>query len=100
VVSTQKGKSLFIVDQGRASSVPVQTGISDGSWIQIASGLRGDEDIVVVGKRKLLDGTPVRASPFNLPDAILSQQKFERRAPGGTPPSSTAVGSSNVIEKK
>ena len=100
VISTQKGKSLFIVEQGKATPVAVQTGISDGRWIEITSGLRGDEDIVVVGKRKLLAGTPVRSSPFNLPDATLSQQKFERRAPGGTPPPSTAGGSSTLIDKK
>ena len=39
---------------------------------------------MAVGKRRLLEGMPVVASPFNLPDAKLSQQKFERRAPGGT----------------
>jgi multidrug efflux pump subunit AcrA (membrane-fusion protein) len=100
VISTQKGKSLFIVEQGKATSVAVQTGISDGRWIEVASGLRGDEDIIVVGKRKLAEGTPVRSSPFNLPNATLSQQKFERRAPGGTPPPSTATGSSNLVEKK
>ena len=55
VISTQKGKSLFIVEQGKATPVAVQTGISDGRWIEITSGLRGDEDIVVVGKRKLLE---------------------------------------------
>jgi len=62
--------------------------------------LRGDEEIVVVGKRKLLEGTPVRLSPFNLPDAILSQQKFERRAPGGIPPPSTAATSSTSTTQK
>lgn len=100
VISTQKGKSVFIVEQGKAISIPVQTGISDGRWIEIASGLRGDEEIVIVGKRKLLEGTPVRLSPFNLPEAIMSQQKFERRAPGGTPPPSTAATSSNSATDK
>ncbi len=91
VVSTQKGKSVFIVAQGKALSIPVQTGISDGRWIEIASGLNGDEEIVVVGKRRLLDGTPVQPSPFNLPEAVPSQQKFDRRAPGGTPPPTTVA---------
>ncbi|MGZ9190164.1 MAG: efflux RND transporter periplasmic adaptor subunit [Nitrospira sp.] len=100
VISTQKGKSVFIVEQGKATSIPVQTGISDGRWIEISSGLRGDEDIVVVGKRKLLEGTPVRLSPFNLPEATMSKQKFERRVPGGTPPPSTADTSSNPTRKK
>ncbi|MCS6326663.1 MAG: efflux RND transporter periplasmic adaptor subunit [Nitrospira sp.] len=86
VISTPKGKSLFIVEEGKAKSVTVQTGITDGRWMEITSGLRGDEDVVAVGKRRLLEGMPVQASPFNLPDAKPSQQKFERRAPGGTPP--------------
>lgn len=95
VTSTPKGKSIFIVDEGKAKPVAVQTGISDGRWIEITSGLRGDEDVVAVGKRRLLEGMPVVASPFNLPDAKLSQQKFERRAPGGTPPPPTVAPASN-----
>lgn len=85
VISGPKGKSVFIVEAGRAKSIPVQTGISDGRWIEITSGLSGDEDVVVVGKRKLTDGTPVTSAPFNLPDAKPSQQKFERRSPGNSP---------------
>ncbi len=86
VISTPKGKSLFIVEEGKAKSVAVQTGISDGQWMEITSGLQGNEDVVAVGKRRLLDGSPVQPSPFNLPEAKPSQQKFERRAPGGMPP--------------
>jgi len=85
VNSTAKGKSVFIVEQGKAKSVPVQTGITDGQWIEMTEGLRGDEDVVVVGKRQLLDQSPVRASPFHLPEAKPSQQKFERRS-AGLPP--------------
>jgi RND family efflux transporter MFP subunit len=86
VVSGPKGKSVFIIVQGKAKSVPVQTGITDGKWIEIATGLNGDEEVVVVGKRKLLEGSPVQASPFKLPEAKPSQQKFERRS-AGQPPS-------------
>lgn len=86
VISTPKGTSVFIIEEGKAKSVPVKTGISDGRWIEITSGLQGHEDVVAVGKRRLLDGMPVVAAPLNLPDAKLSQQKFERRVPGGTPP--------------
>jgi membrane fusion protein (multidrug efflux system) len=89
VISTPKGKSVFIVEEGKAKSVVVQTGISDGRWIEITSGLQGHEEVVAVGKRRLLDGMPVEAAPFNLPDAKPSQQKFERRVPGGTPPPPT-----------
>ena len=85
IISGAKGKSVFIVEQGTAKSVPVQTGITDGKWMEITAGLIGDEDVVVVGKRKLLEGSPVQTSPFKLPEAKLSQQKFERKS-AGTPP--------------
>ncbi|MBI5854623.1 MAG: efflux RND transporter periplasmic adaptor subunit [Nitrospirae bacterium] len=91
VISGPTGKTTFMVDQGRAKSVPVQTGISDGRWMEITSGLSGDEDVVVVGKRKLLDGSPVHTSPFNLPEGKPSTQKFERRSAGPTPPAASST---------
>ena len=86
IISGPKGKSVFIIEAGHAKSVPVQTGISDGRWIEIASGMSGDEEVVVVGKRKLVEGSPVIAAPFNLPEAKPSQQKFERRSAGAPAP--------------
>jgi len=86
VISGPKGKSVFVVQQGKAKSIPIQTGITNGKWIEITGGLQGDEDVVVVGKRRLLEGSPVQASPFQLPDAKPSQQKFERKS-AGLPPS-------------
>jgi membrane fusion protein, multidrug efflux system len=83
--STAKGTSVFIVDQGKAKAVPLHTGITDGQWIEVTDGLRGDEDVVVVGKRQLLDQSPIRASPFQLPEAKPSQQRFERRSAGVHP---------------
>jgi len=88
VNSGPKGKSVFIVEQGKAKSVPVQTGITNGGYVEITNGLRGDEEVVVVGKRKLLEGSVVRAAPFTLPQATPAQQKFERKS-AGTPSSST-----------
>jgi membrane fusion protein, multidrug efflux system len=85
VVSQAKTKSVFIVNEGRAKAIPIQTGISDGHWIEITSGLSGEEDVVVVGKQKLLEGAPVKASPFKLPDATPAKQKFERRSAGQEP---------------
>ncbi len=93
IVSGPKGKSVFIVEGGRAKSVPVQTGISDGRWMEITGGLSGDEHVVVVGKRRLVEGARVTPAPFNLPDAKPSQQKFERQSPGnslGAPPPATS----------
>lgn len=91
VNSTTKGKSVFTVEDGKAKAVPVHTGITDGRWIEITDGLKGEEDVVVVGKRQLLDQSPVQASPFQLPEATPSQQKFERRSAGiqPSPPAKT-----------
>jgi RND family efflux transporter MFP subunit len=89
VVSGPNGKYVFVIEQGKATSVPVQTGITDGKWIEIAGGLHGEEEVAVVGKRKLLDGSPVHTSPFKLPESKFSQQKFERRSAGLPPPPST-----------
>ncbi len=88
VNSGPKGKSVFIIEQGKAKSIPVQTGITDGQWIEITGGLHGSEEVAVVGKRRLLDGLPVHSAPFKLPDAKPSQQKFERKS-AGLPPSPT-----------
>ena len=85
ITSTTKGKSVFTVEDGKAKAVPVHTGITDGRWIEITDGLKGEEDVVVVGKRQLLDHSPVQASPFQLPEATPSQQKFERRSAGIQP---------------
>jgi membrane fusion protein (multidrug efflux system) len=103
VNSGATGQSVFIVDNGRAKAIPVRTGITDGRWIEITSGLSGAEDVVVVGKRKLLDGSPVSPSPFQLPDATYGQQKFERRSaaqdhshePPGSPPNDMPMGRRN-----
>jgi RND family efflux transporter MFP subunit len=89
VISGPTGTSVFIIQAGHAKSVPVQTGISDGRWMEITSGLSGDDDVVVVGKRKLVEGSPVTPAPFNLPEAKSSAQKFERRSPGSSAPATS-----------
>ena len=81
-------QSVFIADQERARLVPIRTGISDGRWIEIIEGLSGSEAVVVVGKSGLAEGTPLRVSPYNLPEGKHAMQKFERRSSGvgNTPP--------------
>lgn len=80
--TANKAKLVYVVDQGRAKPKLVQTGISDGTWLEIVSGLTEQDEVVVVGKSKLTDGTPVKASPYNLPAGQASSQRFERRTAG------------------
>jgi membrane fusion protein, multidrug efflux system len=86
IVSTGKGKTIFLVDQGRAKSVNVQTGIADGTWTEITDGLKVGDQVVVVGKSRLTDGTPLAPSPYNLPEGKPSVQRFERLSSGTPPP--------------
>lgn len=55
---------VFIVENGKAKSVEVTTGISDADYIEIKSGLRGVEEVVSGSyraiSRELQDGSKVR----------------------------------------
>lgn len=80
IMTTNGATSVFIADQGRARLVPIRTGISDGRWVEVAEGLQGTEEVVVVGKSNLIEGAPVQTSPYSLPEGKTSVQRFERRS--------------------
>ena len=76
LVADSSSKAVFVVDHGVAHKVSVKTDIDDGVWVEVTSGLTGGEDVVVVGKSQLVDGRPVKASPYNLPSGKPSSQKY------------------------
>jgi RND family efflux transporter MFP subunit len=76
LIMENSGASVFVVTQGKAQKVPVKTGLDDGVWIEVAEGLTGSEDVVVVGKARLHDGAPVHASPYNIPPGKPASQRF------------------------
>jgi membrane fusion protein, multidrug efflux system len=79
---TQGNSTLvFIADQGKAAQRKIRTGLSDGRWVEVVEGLTGTEDVVVVGKSKLVEGAYVQPSPYNLPEGKPSVQKFTSRRP-------------------
>ena len=84
VISTPP-KSLLSSSKGKAKSITVQTGISDGHWMEITAGLWGDEEVVAVGSDACWMGhlCSPRLQPAGGQDVST---KFERRARGGTPP--------------
>ncbi len=61
---TKPQEIVFVVENGKAKTINVQTGISDDNYIQIKSGLKGDEEIVTGSykaiSRDLKDGVAVR----------------------------------------
>jgi RND family efflux transporter MFP subunit len=91
VTSTPTGHSVFVVEQGKAKSVAVRTGITSGKFIEITQGLEAEDEVVVVGKRRLLEGSPVLASPYHLPEAVPARQRFERKSAGISPAPSATV---------
>jgi membrane fusion protein (multidrug efflux system) len=81
LISQGKSTLVFIIDQEKAVQRKIMTGLSDGRWVEIVEGLNGTEDVVVVGKSKLVEGAHVRPSPYNLPEGTPSVQKFNTRRP-------------------
>ena len=76
LVSENSTKAVFVIEQNMARKVPVKTGIDDGIWVEVTEGLTGVEDVVVVGKSRLADGKPAKASPYNLPAGKPGSQKY------------------------
>ncbi len=55
-------KFIWVVRDGTAHRVQVETGLDDGAQVEIRSGLSGGEQVVVAGKDGLAQGRPVQAS--------------------------------------
>ena len=81
LISQGKSTLVFIIDQEKAVQRKIMTGLSDGRWVEIVEGLNGTENVVVVGKSKLVEGATARPSPYNLPEGTPSVQKFNTRRP-------------------
>jgi len=76
LVTDNAGASVWVVEQRKAKKVQIKTGIDDGVWIEVTEGLTGGEDVVVVGKSRLTEGSPVLAAPYSIPPGTPARQKF------------------------
>jgi RND family efflux transporter MFP subunit len=59
-----KGFTVAIVRNGQVHIQPVETGIDNGDWIQIKSGLVPGDKVVMMGKWHVAEGQKVRAIPY------------------------------------
>lgn len=82
IMTQNAGSLVFLAVDGRAAQRKIKTGLSDGRWVEVVEGLTGNEDVVVVGKSKLVEGTLVHPLPYDLPEGKPSAQKFDSRRPG------------------
>ncbi|HCY41629.1 MAG TPA: efflux transporter periplasmic adaptor subunit [Prolixibacteraceae bacterium] len=59
VVTVLDGNSVFICKNGKATEVPVTTGIRTDSEIQITKGVSAGDSLIVTGLLQLTNGSPV-----------------------------------------
>jgi membrane fusion protein (multidrug efflux system) len=74
IVDADGTQSVFVVADGKAAQTPVQTGLANNGWIEITGGLKGDEQVVVVGQGGLKTGTAVKVVDTTAPAAAPSNQ--------------------------
>ena len=55
---------IYVVREGKAQRVDVETGARNNNLVEILKGLSGDEEVVVSGKDLVHDGTPVQTQPL------------------------------------
>jgi RND family efflux transporter MFP subunit len=66
--------AVFVVSGGKAQRRPVETGLTDGSQIEITSGLKAGEVVIVEGQTGLPDGAAVNATGENAPEKTLEKE--------------------------
>ena len=59
LLTEKAGTSVFTVVDGKAKKIHVQLGFNDGANVEIASGIRDDQKVILIGKQTLNDGQPV-----------------------------------------
>lgn len=51
--------NVFVIEQGKAYKKQIQVGYQEGDYIEVLSGLTGDEQVVITGHQNLKDLAPV-----------------------------------------
>ncbi len=59
IVPINEVQTVYVLSDGKAKAVPVETGIQEGWMIQATEGLRPGEKVIVVGHRGVSDGQKV-----------------------------------------
>jgi multidrug efflux pump subunit AcrA (membrane-fusion protein) len=54
---------VFVVTGGQARLRPVKTGVHQGNWVQVSSGLDAGETVIIAPSIVLRDGSLVEIQP-------------------------------------
>ena len=60
LLDTDGSSNVFVVTAGKAEQRAIKTGLSSAGRVEVIEGLKGNEQVVVVGQNGLKDGNPVR----------------------------------------
>ena len=62
LVVERAGAFVFTINEHEAKKTRVQTGFNDGTNVEIVSGVKPDQPVILVGKRVLSDGQAIKPS--------------------------------------
>ena len=60
IIDADGEQSVYIVVGGKAEQRRVATGLANNGWVEVLSGLKGSERVVVIGQAGLKNGTVVK----------------------------------------
>ena len=60
LLDTDGSSNVFVVANGKAEQRAIKVGLSNAGRIEVVEGLKGGEQVVIVGQNGLKDGNPVR----------------------------------------
>ncbi|MDP3014550.1 MAG: hypothetical protein Q8M92_09925, partial [Candidatus Subteraquimicrobiales bacterium] len=62
VLEKEEKNVVYVVEDGVVSEQEVETGLSDEAYVEIKSGLKEGEEVVISGADKLKDGDKVKVA--------------------------------------
>jgi len=83
IVTPAGGKVAFVAAEGKAVQRKIQTGIEEGDRVQILSGLKPGEEVIISGQENLKDGVEIRL--LAPPAEGQSKSKPDEKSPEGKP---------------
>jgi membrane fusion protein (multidrug efflux system) len=60
IIDNEDGPTVFVVEDSKAQQRPIRVGLANAGFVEVTDGLKGSEQVVVVGQSGLKSGNAVR----------------------------------------
>jgi len=60
IVDNEDGPTVFVVEDNKAQQRPIRVGLANAGFVEVTAGLKGAEQVVIVGQSGLKSGNAVR----------------------------------------